>query len=54
MITCEITAKIAQLERSYAYHLEQACMHDEMIDYIDTELRTYRTMKAQMTQAASE
>lgn len=48
MITCDVAAKVSQLERSYAYHLERACRHDEMLEFIDDELDVYRNMMKQM------
>ena len=48
MISFDIFARISALERSYAYHLEQACKHDEMLDYLDEELMVLRKMKEDM------
>lgn len=48
MITCDVFAKISHFERSYAYHLERACHHDEMLEFIDSELEVYRKMMKNM------
>lgn len=47
MISCDSASRIEHLQRSYVYHLEQACLHDEMLDWIDNELDQLRSQVQQ-------